>query len=41
MATAFIDDGTLLVHYVIIFQQTLTDTEVVLLNLLLCALDAL
>ena len=33
-----IDNGTLLVHDVIVLQQALTDTEVVLLDLFLCAL---
>ena len=41
MTTAFIDDCTLLVHYVIILKQTLTDTEVIFLYLLLGTLDAL
>ena len=36
-----VDDGTLLVHHVVVLNQTLTDTEVVLLNLLLGALDTL
>ena len=40
MATVLIYDGTLSVHHVIVFKQALTDTEVVLLNLLLSALDA-
>ena len=40
--TAFlVYHGTLLVHHVIILQQALTDTEVVLLNLLLSLLYAL
>ena len=40
--TAFlVDDGTLLVHHIIVLDQALTDTEVVLFDLLLCALDAL
>ena len=38
--TAFlIDDGTLLVHHVIVLQQTLTDTEIILLDLLLGTLN--
>ena len=41
VTTLLVDNGTLLVHHVVIFEQVLTDTEVVLLNLLLCALDAL
>ena len=41
MAPFLIDDGTLLVHHIIVFEQVLTDTEVVLLDLLLCAFDAL
>ena len=40
VTTLLVDNRTLFVHHVIIFQQTLTDTEVVLLYLLLCALDA-
>jgi len=36
-----VDCGTLLVHHVIVFEQTLTDTEVVFLHLLLCSFDAL
>ena len=35
-----VDDRTLLVHHIIILQQALTDTEVVLFFLLLGALDA-
>ena len=41
VTTFLVDDGTLFVHHVIIFNQTLTDTEVVLLNFLLGALDTL
>ena len=41
MATLLVDDGTLLVHHIVVFEQALTDAEVVLLDLLLCALDAL
>ena len=41
MTTLLIDYGTLFVHHIIIFDKTLTDTEVVLLNLLLCSLDTL
>ena len=41
MATTLIDNGTLLVHHVIVFEQTLTDTEVIFLHLLLSSLDAL
>ena len=33
--TAVIDVGTLLVHHIIVLQETLTDTEVILLNTLL------
>ena len=35
-----IDDGALLIHYIIIFKQMLTNTEVVLFHLLLCTLNA-
>ena len=38
VTTLRIDYGTLLVHHVIVFEQTLTDAEVVLLDLLLGAL---
>ena len=41
VATLLVDNGTLTVHHVIILQEVLTDTEVVLLNLALCTLDAL
>ena len=34
-----VNNGTLLVHYVVIFQQSFTDTEVVFFHLLLCTLD--
>ena len=40
VATLLIYYGTLLVHHVVVFEQTLTYTEVVFLHLLLCALDA-
>ena len=39
VATLGIDNCTLLIHHVIIFQQTLTDTEVVFFHLLLCTLN--
>ena len=41
MAAFLVDHGTLFVHHVIVFQQALTDAEVVLFHLLLCTLDAL
>ena len=41
VAALLIDHGALLVHHVVVFQQALTDTEVVFLHLLLGALDAL
>ena len=41
MTTLFIDNRTLFIHYVIIFQQTLTDTEVVFFNLLLSTLNTI
>jgi len=34
-----VDYGTLLVHHVVIFQQTFTDAEVVFFHFLLCAFD--
>ena len=39
MTTFGIHNGTLFVHYVIIFQQAFTDTEVVFFHLLLCTLN--
>ena len=39
VATLAVNHGTLFVHHIIIFQQTLTDTEVVFLHLLLRTLD--
>ena len=39
MATFGIDNRTLFVHDVIVFQQAFTDTEVVLFNFLLCTFD--
>ena len=39
VTTTFVDDLTLLVHYVIVLKETLTDTEVVFLNFLLCTLN--
>ena len=36
-----INNGTLLVHHIIVLEQTLTDTEIVLLHLLLGTLDTL
>ena len=39
MAAFGIDNGTLLVHDVVIFQQALTDTEVVFFHFLLCTFD--
>ena len=41
MAALFIYYSALLVHHVVVFEQALTDTEVVLLDLLLCTLDTL
>ena len=41
VATLLVDHGTLLVHHIIVLDQTLTDTEVVLLNLLLGTLNTL
>ena len=41
MAALLVDHGTLLVHHVVVLQEVLTDTEVVLLHLALCTLDAL
>ena len=40
MTTLFVDDGALLVHNIVILEQVLTDTEMVLFYLLLCILDA-
>ena len=39
VATLRVDHRTLLVHHIIVFQQPLTDTEVVLFHLLLCPFD--
>jgi len=39
MAAFRIDNRTLLVHHVVIFQQAFTDTEVVFFYLLLCTFD--
>ena len=39
VATLGVNNGTLLVHHVIVFQQTFTDTEVVFFHLLLCTFD--
>ena len=41
VATLLVDDGSLLVHHVIIFEQSLSDAEVVLFHFLLCFLNAL
>ena len=41
MTTLLVDNSTLLVHHIVIFNQSLTDTEVVLLNLLLGTLNTL
>ena len=41
VAALGVDYGTLLVHHVVVFQQTFTDTEVVFLHLLLCPFDGL
>ena len=38
VASLRVYDGALLVHDVVVFQQALTDAEVVLLDFLLCAL---
>ena len=40
VAALLVDDGTLLVHHVVVLNQALTDTEVVLFDFLLGALDA-
>jgi hypothetical protein len=40
VATLLVDNGALLVHHIVVLQQTLTNTEVVLLDLLLGTLDA-
>ena len=40
MTALLVDDCTLLVHDVVVFKQVLTDAEVILLDLLLCVLDA-
>ena len=40
VTTLLVDNRTLLVHYVIILQQVLTNTEVVFLDTLLCILNA-
>ena len=39
MTALLVDDGTLLVHHIIIFEQALAHTKVVLLHLLLSILD--
>ena len=39
MTTLGIHNGTLFVHYVIIFQQAFTDAEVIFFHLLLCTFD--
>ena len=41
VAALLVDYCTLLVHHIIVLDKALTDTEVILLNLLLCALDTL
>src|SRR5574344_831853 len=41
VTTFLIDDGTLYVHHNIIFNQSFTNTEVILFHLLLCTFDAL
>ena len=41
MAALRIDSDTLLVHHVIIFKQTFTDTEVVFFYFLLSTLDGI
>ena len=41
VAALLVDHGALLVHHVVVFEQALADAEVVLLDLLLCTLDAL
>ena len=40
MAAFLVDDGTLFVHDVVIFEQALTDAEVVFFHFLLRPLDA-
>ena len=40
MAALFVDNGALLVHYVIVLEQALTNAEVVLFDLALCTFDA-
>ena len=41
VASFLVNHGTLLVHHVVVFQQVLTNTEVVFLYLLLCTLNTL
>ena len=41
VAPFLVNHGALFVHHVIVFQQMLTNTEVVFFHFLLCALDAL
>ena len=41
VAALLVDDGTLLVHHVVVLQQALTDAEVVFLDLLLGTLNLL
>ena len=41
VTTFLVDYGTLFVHHIVILDEALTDTEVVLLDLLLCTFDAL
>ena len=41
MTTLRVNDSTLFVHHVVVFQQTFTDTEVVLLNLSLSTFNLL
>ena len=40
VAAFLVDHGALLVHHVVVFEQALTHSEVVLFDLLLCTLDA-
>ena len=41
MATTLVDDFALRVHHIVILEETLTDTEVIFLYLLLCTFNGL
>ena len=41
MVTFFVDDGSLFVHHVVIFEEAFSDAEVVFFYFLLCPFDAL